>query len=64
LILIETPSRDAQVADILSDPDRYFAMAWARAWSAARVQIDAELAERAERRLNHHRMQRASFGHP
>jgi hypothetical protein len=55
LILIEIPSRDARVAEILSDPDRYFADAGARAWIAAKAEIDADLAERAQHRLNHHK---------
>jgi hypothetical protein len=41
-----------RVAEILSDPDRYFAAASARAWIAATVEIDADLAQRAEQRLN------------
>jgi hypothetical protein len=53
LILIETPNLDARVAEILSDPDRYFAAASARAWIAAKTEIDADLARRAEQRLNH-----------
>jgi hypothetical protein len=55
LILIETPNLDARVAEILSDPDRYFAAASARAWIAAKAEIDADLAQRAEQRLNHHK---------
>jgi hypothetical protein len=53
LILIETPNLDARVAEILRDPDRYFAAASARAWIAAKTEIDADLAQRAEQRLNH-----------
>lgn len=55
LILIEIPNLDARVAEILRDPDRYFANANARAWIAAKADVDADLAERAEHRLNHHR---------
>jgi hypothetical protein len=39
LILIEIPSRDARVAEILSDPDRYFADAGARAWICESVHV-------------------------
>ena len=53
--MIETPSLDARVAEILSDPDRYFADAHARAWIAAKAEVDADLAQRAQRRLNHHK---------
>jgi hypothetical protein len=55
LILIEIPSLDARVAEILSDPDRYFADASARAWIAAKADVDADLAERARQRLNHYK---------
>ncbi len=54
MILIEIPSRDARVAEILRDPDRYFAEASARAWIAAKAEIDADLAERSRHRRNHH----------
>jgi hypothetical protein len=54
VILIEIPNLDARVAEILRDPDRYFANASARAWIAAKADIDADLAERAQQRLNHH----------
>jgi hypothetical protein len=54
LILIKIPSLDTRVADILSDPDRYFADATARARIAAAAEVDADLAERARHRLNHH----------
>jgi hypothetical protein len=54
VILIETPNLDGRVAEILRDPDRYFANAAARAWIAAKAEIDADLAQRAEHRLNHH----------
>ena len=57
LILIETPTLDGRVSEILSDPDRYFAASRARAWIAATVEIDADLAQRAEQRLNHHKTQ-------
>jgi hypothetical protein len=57
LILIEIPNLDARVAEILRDPDRYFANASARAWIAAKADIDADLAERAQQRLNHHQTQ-------
>jgi hypothetical protein len=53
LILIETPSRDARLAEILRDPDRYFAEASVRAWIAAKAEVDADLAERTRRRRNH-----------
>ena len=48
------PNLDARVADILRDPDRYYADARARAWTAAKADIDADLAERTHHRLNHH----------
>ena len=54
VILIEIPNLDARVAEILRDPDRYFANASARAWIAAKADIDVDLAERAQQRLNHH----------
>jgi hypothetical protein len=54
LILIEVPSRDARLAEILHDPDRYFAEASARAWIAAKAEIDADLAERSRHRRDHH----------
>jgi hypothetical protein len=54
LVLIETPRRDARVAEMLRDPDRYFAEASARAWTAAQADVEADLAERARHRLNHH----------
>jgi hypothetical protein len=53
--MIEPPSRDDRVAEILSDPDRYFAAARARARIAAKTEIDADLAQRAADRLNHHK---------
>ena len=53
MILIETPNLDARVAEILSDPDRYFAAARARACIAAKAEIDADLAQRAQDRRNH-----------
>jgi hypothetical protein len=59
LILIEIPSQDARIAEILTDPDRYFADASARAWIAARAEIDADLAQRAQHRLNHHNIRSA-----
>ena len=55
LILIETPNLDRRVAEILSDPDRYFAAARACALVAAKADIDADLAQRAQYRLNHHK---------
>jgi hypothetical protein len=55
LILIEIPSVEARVAEILSDPNRYFADASARAWLAAKAEIDADLANRAQHRRNHHK---------
>jgi len=55
LILIEVPNLDGRVAEILRDPDRYFAAASARAWIAAKAEIDADLAQRADQRLNHHK---------
>jgi hypothetical protein len=55
LIMIETPNLDRRVAEILSDPDHYFAAARARAWIAAKADIDADLAQRAQYRLNHHK---------
>ena len=55
MILIEVPNLDARVAEILRDPDRYFAAASARALIAATAEIDADLAQRAEQRLNHHK---------
>ena len=60
LILIDIPNLDARVAEILRDPDRYFANASARAWIAAKADIDADLAERAQQRLNHHQTRPAS----
>ena len=59
MILIEIPSRDARIAEILTDPDRYFADASARAWIAAKAEIDADLAQRAQHRLNHHKTRSA-----
>jgi hypothetical protein len=53
LILIKIPSLDARVAEILSDPARYFADASARAWIAAKADVDADLAERTRQRLDH-----------
>ena len=54
MIVIKTPNLDARLAAILRDPDRYYADATARAWTAATAEIDADLAERARHRLNHH----------
>src|SRR5262249_29866516 len=54
LILIDVPNRDDRVAEILRDPARYFANARTRAWTAAATDIDTDLAQRAQRRLNHH----------
>jgi hypothetical protein len=54
-MLIKIPSLDTRVAEILSDPDRYFADASARAWNAAKADVDADLAERARQRLDHHK---------
>ena len=54
MIVIKTPNLDTRLADILRDPDRYYAAARARAWTAATAEIDADLAERAQHRLNHH----------
>jgi hypothetical protein len=54
LILIETPSAERRVAEILHDPARYFAEARTRAWIAAKAEIDADLAQRAQHRVNHH----------
>jgi hypothetical protein len=59
LILIEIPNGDARVAEILRDPEEYFATASARAWVAAEAEVDADLAERLQHRLNHHRTQPA-----
>jgi hypothetical protein len=54
LIRIDVPSRDDRVAEIIRDPARYFANARTRAWTAAAAEIEADLAQRAHRRLNHH----------
>lgn len=54
MILIDVPSRDDRLAEILRDPARYFANARTRAWKAAAAEIDADLGQRAQRRLNHH----------
>jgi hypothetical protein len=54
VIVIKTPNLDARLAAILRDPDRYYADATARAWTAATAEVDADLAERAQHRLNHH----------
>jgi hypothetical protein len=64
LILIKIPSLDARVAEILSDPDRYFADASARAWLAAKADVDADLAERARQRVDHHRTPMARLPWP
>jgi hypothetical protein len=39
---------------MLSDPDGYFAKAYARAWWAAEAEIDADLAERAKQHGDDH----------
>jgi hypothetical protein len=48
------PRPDGRVTEILSDPDGYFARAYARAWSSAEAEIDADLAERAKHRGDDH----------
>ncbi|HEU5265583.1 MAG TPA: hypothetical protein VFU35_02740 [Jatrophihabitans sp.] len=52
MILIQSASLDARLADLLRDPYRYYADARARAWRAASAEVDADLAERAEQRLS------------
>lgn len=52
MILIEPANPDARIADLLRDPERYYADARARAWRAATVEVDADLAERAQQRLS------------
>ena len=58
LILIDVPDLGGRVAEILRDPYRYFADASVRAWSAATAEIDTELAQRAQHRVNHHKAPR------
>jgi hypothetical protein len=55
VILIEPANPDARIADLLRDPDRYYADARARAWHAATAEVDADLAERAQQRLSSHK---------
>lgn len=55
MILIDVPSRDDRVAEILRDAARYFTDARTRAWTAAVAEIDADLAQRALCRLNHYK---------
>jgi hypothetical protein len=60
LILIDVPDLGGRVAEILRDPHHYFADASARAWNAATAEIDTELAQRAQYRLNHHKASRTA----
>jgi predicted NUDIX family NTP pyrophosphohydrolase len=50
---------DGRVEALLTNPDSYFAAARERAWTIARIEVDAELDRRAHARHNHHRAEPA-----
>jgi hypothetical protein len=53
MVQINLPRLDERVAEILADPDGYFARATARAWTMARAEVDEDLIARDRLRRNH-----------